>query len=73
MTIKLTKIRACEIRTGDRLAVAGRPSVTDVIARGESVTVLARGFKFEYRAKESVGVERDGDAPRSHRGVEPGS
>jgi len=58
MTIKLTKTRACEIRVGDRLAVAGRPAVSEVLRSSGRVLVLAEGRRFEYRDAESIGVER---------------
>ena len=54
------KIKAHEIKEGDRLMCAGRPEVTNVTnwSTGTCVTVFAGGKLFSYRPNENVGVER---------------
>ena len=59
----LTKVRALEVKRGDRLAVAGRPLVAKVIMTGKTVHVYAKGRSFKYGSMESVGVEREADSP----------
>jgi hypothetical protein len=59
----LITVRACEIRAGDKLAVASRPLVTKVITSDKTVHVYAKGRSFKYGSMESVGVEREADSP----------
>lgn len=64
----LTKIRAHEIQPGGKLAVAGRPIVSEVVRQSGRVLLFAEGRSFEYRDAECIGIEREAFETGSEEG-----